>query len=169
MKTLQTERLIIDEITDADALFTLAILNDDDFIHYVADRGIRTEDEARAYIRDRLRASYQEHGYGMAAVRLKTTGETIGMCGLVNRDSLEYVDIGYAFLPTARGKGYAYEAAAAVMKMGVEDFHLTQLAAIIHPDNTDSRTLAEKMGMKLHSMIRLTPEDEEICLYLWPL
>jgi len=74
----------------------------------------------------------------MAAVRRRDNGETVGMCGLVNRDSLDDIDIGYAFLPSARGKGYALEAAMAVMKM----------------------------GMSLDSMIRLTPQDEEICLYL---
>jgi len=102
----------------------------------------------------------------MAAVRRRDNGETVGMCGLVNRDSLDDIDIGYAFLPSARGKGYALEAAMAVMKMGVEDFGLSRLAAIMHPENSESRALAEKMGMSLDSMIRLTPQDEEICLYL---
>lgn len=167
MKTLETARLIVDKITTKDASFTLEMLNDPTFIKYVADRGIRTEEEAREYIRDKMTASYEEHGFGMGAVRLKDGGELIGMCGLVKRDTLEDVDIGYGFLPEHRGKGYATEAAMAVMKMGREDFGLHRLLAIIQPANTASRALAEKMGMQCESMIRLTPDDDEICLYSW--
>jgi ribosomal-protein-alanine N-acetyltransferase len=167
MKTLETARLIIDELTAKDASFTLEMLNDPSFIKYVADRGVRTEEAARAYIHDRVAASYKEHGFGMGAVRLKDSGEIIGMCGLVKRDTLEDIDIGYGFLPKFRGKGYALEAALAVMKMGQEDFGLHRLLAIIHPANTGSRALAENMGMHCESMIRLTPDDDEICLYAW--
>lgn len=167
MKTLETARLIIDEITAKDAPFMLKMLNDPAFIKYVADRGVRTEEQARTYIHDRLTASYEEHGFGMGAVRLKDSGELIGMCGLVDRESLEDIDIGYGFLPKFRGNGYALEAALAVMKMGREDFGLHRLLAIIHPANTGSRALAEKMGMHFESMIRLTPDEEEICQYAW--
>lgn len=166
MRTLETSRLIIDELTPKDAKFTLQVLNDGDFIQYVADRGIRTEAEARDYLMDRVMASYEEHGFGMAAVRRKDNGETIGMCGLVKRDTLQYVDIGYAFLPEVRGKGYALEAALATVEMAREDFGLKRLAAIIHPNNKPSRALAERIGMHLDVMIHLTPEEDEACLYL---
>jgi ribosomal-protein-alanine N-acetyltransferase len=167
MKTLETTRLIIDELTSTDASFMLQMLNDPSFIKYVADRGVRTEEAARAYIHNRVAASYEEHGFGMGAVRLKDSGEVIGMCGLVKRDTLKDVDIGYGYLPKYRGKGYALEAALAVMKMGREDFGLHRLVAITHPANKSSRALAEKMGMHLESMIRLTPDEDEICLYSW--
>ena len=167
MKTLETTRLIIEKITAGDAPFVLAMLNDDDFIHYVADRGVRTIEQAQTYISDRIAASYKKHGVGMAAVRLKNSGETIGMCGLVKRDNLSDIDLGYGFLPAGRGQGYAYEAAVAVMEWSKQDLALSLLAAIIHPENTASRNLATKIGMSLDSMIRLTPDDDETCLYLW--
>ncbi|MBE9540375.1 MAG: GNAT family N-acetyltransferase [Proteobacteria bacterium] len=166
MKALKTSRLIIDEMTLADALFILEILNDADFIRYVADRGIRTEERAKEYLTDRVMVSYKEHGFGMAAVRLKDSRKIIGMCGLIKRDSLQDVDIGYGFLPSARGQGYAREAVEAVLAMGRKDFGLKRIAAIIHPENRPSRALAESVGMQLDSMIRLTPDDDEICLYL---
>jgi ribosomal-protein-alanine N-acetyltransferase len=165
MRTLETSRLILNKLTPNDAKFTLQILNDRDFIHYVADRGIRTEAGARDYLMDRVMASYREHGFGMAAVRRKDSGETIGMCGLVKRESLQHVDIGYAFLPEVRGKGYASEAALATVQMAREDFGLSRLLAIIHPDNKPSRALAEKIGMHFDTMIRLDPEEYKICLY----
>jgi RimJ/RimL family protein N-acetyltransferase len=71
-----------------------------------------------------------------------------------------------AFLPTARGQGYASEAALAVIKMARKDFGLSRVAAIIHPDNKPSRALAESIGMHFDSMVRLAPEDEEICMYI---
>jgi ribosomal-protein-alanine N-acetyltransferase len=166
MRTLETSRLILDELTPQDAKFILQILNDRDFIHYVADRGIRTEAEARDYLADRVMASYREHGFGMAAVRRKDSGETIGMCGLVKRESLQHVDIGYAFLPEVRGKGYASEAALATVQMAREDFGLSRLVAIIHPDNKPSRALAEKIGMHFDTMIRLDIDEDKICLYI---
>ncbi len=167
MKTLKTSRLIIDEITVNDASLILALLNDPDFIRYVADRGIRTEEQAQNYISGRVMASYAEHGFGMAAVRRKDTGKAVGMCGLVKRDALKDVDIGYAFLPEGRGQGYALEAAEAVMAMGRKDFGLSRLSAIIHPDNAASIALARALGMQLDSLIRMSPDDEEIRLYLW--
>ena len=166
MKALHTARLTIDELTREDASFILGMLNDRDFIRYVADRGIRTEEQACEYLENKVMTSYKKHGFGMAAVRLKTTGETIGMCGLIKRDSLEDVDIGYGFLPRSRGQGYACEAVEAVMAMGRRDFGLSRIVAIIHPQNIASRALAERVGMHLDSMIRLTPEEEKICLYL---
>ena len=166
MRTLETSRLILDALTPEDAKFTLQILNDRDFIHYVADRGIRTEAGARDYLVERVMASYQTHGFGMAAVRLKDSGETIGMCGLVKRDSLQHVDIGYAFLPEVRGKGYASEAALATVEMAREDLGLSRLVAIIHPDNKPSRALAEKIGMHFDTMIRLDIDEDKICLYI---
>jgi ribosomal-protein-alanine N-acetyltransferase len=167
MKTLETARLFIDELRSEDASFMLEMLNDPSFVEYVADRGVRTEEAARAYIHDRVAASYEEHGFGMGAVRLKGSGEIIGMCGLIKRDTLEDIDIGYGFLPKSRGKGYALEAALAVVKMGKEDFGLHRILAIIHPANAASRALAENMGMHYESMIRFTPDEDKICLYAW--
>ena len=167
MKTRQTRRLTIEPLDSNDAAFTMAILNDPDFIAFVGDREIRTVDDAKKYIVDRILPHYREHGFGMAAVRRRDNGETIGMCGLVNRDSLNYIDIGYAFLPSARGEGFALEACQEVMEMGKSDVGLDELAAIISPENKASRALAVKLGMKLELMVRLEPDEQEVCLYLW--
>jgi ribosomal-protein-alanine N-acetyltransferase len=167
MKTLETARLIIDELNSEDALFMLEMLNDPAFIKYVFDRGVRTEEQSRAYIHDRVVASYEEHGFGMGAVRLKDSGEVIGMCGLVNRDSLEDIDIGYGFLPTARGRGFALEAAQLIKCWASEELQIARLVAIVSPANQPSITLLEKLGMQHESMIRLVGEEQEVCLYAW--
>lgn len=167
MTTLHSERLILDELQDADAQFTLALLNDRAFIEHIGDREVRTLTQARAYLNDKAIPSYAINGFGMYAVRRRDTGETIGMCGLVKRDSLEDIDIGYGFLPTARGRGFALEAARLIKRWASEELHIARLVAIVSPANKPSITLLEKLGMQYESMIRLVGEEQEVCLYAW--
>jgi RimJ/RimL family protein N-acetyltransferase len=165
MKPLLTERLSLEHLTEDDAAFTCSLLNDPDFIAHIADRGIRDEPQARQYLLDGPIKSYREHGFGMYAMRLRNSGETVGMCGLVKRDGLDDVDIGYALLPSGRGLGYAREAAERVLQHAWEDIRLPRLVAIVSPDNPASIKLLESLGMKFESMVRLTPQDDEIRLY----
>ncbi len=93
--------------------------------------------------------------------------ELIGMCGLVKRKTLEDVDIGYGFLPHARGEGYALEAAQEIHKWAISELEMRRLAAIVNPGNKPSITLLEKLDMQFDRMIQLEGDEEEICLYLW--
>lgn len=92
-------------------------------------------------------------------------GIPIGICGLIKRDFLEDVDIGFAFLPQFRGKGYAYESASAVMAYGKSAFSLNRLVAIISPDNYDSTKLLEKLGFNFERMIKLPDDSAEVKLF----
>ncbi len=167
MSILTTPRLHLDELVPEDASFALALLNDPDFIANVADRGVRTAAEAETYLLEGPIASYREHGFGMYAVRRRDNGETIGMCGLVKRPSLEDIDIGYGFLPGARGSGYALEAARAVFDFARENLGLRRIVAIVSPANHPSITLLEKLGMQHESMVRMPGEEQSIRLYVW--
>jgi RimJ/RimL family protein N-acetyltransferase len=89
------------------------------------------------------------------------------MCGLVKRESLVDIDIGYGFLAAARGHGYALESALAIKRWAVETLGMVRLVAIVSPDNQPSVTLLEKLGMRFETMIRLVEGDEDICLYAW--
>ncbi|HXQ38537.1 MAG TPA: GNAT family N-acetyltransferase, partial [Anaerolineales bacterium] len=109
MKILETERLVLRQLSLADAEFILELLNEPSFIQNIGDRGVRTLDDARAYILRVPVKSYEQHGFGLYLVILKESSESIGMCGLIKRDTLEDVDIGYAFLPKFWSKGYAIE------------------------------------------------------------
>jgi RimJ/RimL family protein N-acetyltransferase len=165
MISLQSERLILQELQDADAPFTLTLLNDGDFIEHIGDRQVRSLSQARAYLNEKAIPSYALNGFGMYAVRRKDTGETIGMCGLVKRDSLEDIDLGYGFLPTARGRGFALEAARLVVGWASTELGLRRLVAIVSPANKPSIRLLEKLDMQYESMIRLADEEQEVCLY----
>ncbi len=165
MSPLHTERLRIEHFREADADFLVTLLNDADFITNIGDRGVRDLEAARRFYRDRLAASYREHGFGMFAVRLRQSGELLGMCGLVRRPQLEHVDLGYAFLPNARGHGYALEAARRVVAYAIDDLGIGELLAIVNEDNTPSRHLLEKLGMRYERRLRLEENAAEVCLY----
>ena len=160
----ETERLRIRRLAAPDAPFILALLNDPDFLRYIGDRGVRTVDDAAAYIEDGPVASYRAHGVGLCLVLERATGSPAGICGVLRRPTLEDPDLGFAFLPDYRGRGYALEAAGAVMRhaagLGIE-----RLAAIVSPGNEASARLLAKLGFRFEGLVRLTPEAHELELY----
>ena len=160
MVVLETERLVLREVDEADAAFVLELLNSPGFIENIADRGVRTLDQAREYIRDRIAASYAEHGFGMWAVVPKGEGAPVGLAGLVKREVLPHVDIGYAFLERAWGKGYAEEAARAVLAHARGTLGLATIVAITTPANRASQRVLEKVGLRFVEMIDLPGWDE---------
>jgi [ribosomal protein S5]-alanine N-acetyltransferase len=157
---LETERLVLREVGEDDAGFVLELLNSPGFIENIADRGVRTEDAARAYIRERIAASYAEHGFGMWAVVPKGEAAPVGLAGLVKRDVLPHVDVGYAFLEPAWGKGYAQESAAAVLRHARQVLGLSTIVAITTPDNRASQRVLEKIGLRYVDLIELPGWDE---------
>ena len=117
-QTLQTERLRIRPFTEDDAAFILELVNDADWLRFIGDKNVRSLDDARRYLRDGPLAMLARYGHALGCVERRSDGQAIGMCGLLKRDSLDDVDLGFAFLPAARGQGYAREAAAAVVGFG---------------------------------------------------
>lgn len=161
VQVLETERLALREVEAADAAFVLELLNSPGFLENIGDRGVRTEDEARAYIADRMLKSYADHGFGMWIVIERLGGRRVGMAGLVRRDGLDCPDVGYAFLPDAWGRGYAQEAAAAVMRHARERLGIGPLAAITSPENYASMAVLKKVGFTFQRMITLPGADRE--------
>ncbi len=164
---IETERLALRRLTPDDAPFVLGLLNEPSFIRFIADRGVRTLEAAREYILSGPVASYARHGFGLYLTVLKATGEPLGLCGLVRRDGLDDVDLGYAFLPAYWGKGYASEAAAAVRDYARRVLGLARLVAIVSVDNDRSIKLLERLGFQYERLIRLPGDDEDIKLFAW--
>ena len=162
MNILETERLNLRQFISDDAAFILELVNDPSFIQNIGDRGVRSLEDAQRYLETGPIASYARNGFGLWLVQLKETGESIGMCGLIKRDSLEDVDIGYAFLPKFWSKGYAFESALAVREYGHKTTGLNRLVAITDPANAGSIRVLEKIGMKFEKMIRLSADDIEL-------
>ncbi len=165
MKVLETDRLVLRRVTVDDSEFILELLNDPAWLRFIGDRGVRTLDGAREYILKSLVAMYERLGFGLYLTELKDGGLPIGICGLIKRDSLEDVDIGFAFLPEFRGAGYGVESASAVMAYGKNNFGLNRIVAITSPDNHDSARLLEKLGFKFERMLKLSDDGAEVCLF----
>jgi len=167
LKVLETDRLILRRLSTDDAEFILELLNEPSFLQFIGDKGVRTLEDARDYILNGPVDMYNRLGFGLYLTELKEAGASIGICGLIKRDGLEDVDIGFAFLPKFLAKGYAYEAANAVMVYGKAVLDLNRIVAITSPDNEASAKLLEKLGLRFERMILLSEGAEEVRLFVF--
>jgi RimJ/RimL family protein N-acetyltransferase len=165
MTLLETDRLSIHQLTLKDAPFILELLNEPSFIKNIGDRGVRTLDDARNYLLNGPIKSYEQHGFGLFLITLKSENTRIGLCGLIKRDGLDDVDIGYAFMPQFWGQGYASEAATAVLHYGTNTLGLKRIVAITSPDNYSSMRVLEKIGLHFEKKIVLPGISEESNLF----
>ena len=165
MPLLDTPRLALRRLSEGDAPFVFVLLNEPSFIRNIGDRGVRTLDQARAYIADGPLASYAQHGFGLYLVELKEPRTPIGICGVLQRDLLPEPDIGFAFLPAYWSQGYGLESATAVKDYARETLRLPRLLAIVNPSNHGSIRLLEKLGFSLSSLTKLAPDLPEVKLY----
>ena len=165
MAILETERLVLRRMTADDAEFILKLVNEPSFIRFIGDKGVRNHADAVHYIQTGPVASYERFGFGLYLVELKESRVSIWICGLVKRDSLPDVDVGFAFLPAFWSKGYAFEAAAAVKAYGKATLGLSRMVAITNPDNESSIKLLEKIGFRFERMFRLSEDASEIKLF----
>jgi len=165
LRIIETERLNLRYLTPDDGEFILELLNEPDWIKYIGDRGIRTIEDAKKYIVEGPMTMYEEHGIGLYAVELKASATPIGVCGLIQRDFLKDVDLGFGFLAKYWGKGYAHEAAQATLTYGVEELGYRRIAGFTSLDNEKSANLLQKLGMKDEGKIRYAATAEYVRLF----
>jgi len=165
MKVLETDRLILRYLSTGDAEFVLELLTEPSFIRYIGDKQVRTLDDARAYVLEGPARSYETYGFGLNLVELKPDRTPIGICGLLKRDTLPDPDIGFAFLPSYWNRGYAFEAAAAVMKHARENLGVDRVLAITTPDNEASARLLTKIGLRFDRVVKLAEDAAEVKLF----
>jgi len=168
VSVLSTERLNLRHMAVEDAEFILELLNDPAFLQFVGDKGVRTIDDARHYIMTGPLASYERHGFGLWIVEPKGSNTPVGMCGLLKREALTDVDIGFAFLPRYRSMGYAFESAAAVLAYGRTILGLQRIVAITDDANAGSLRVLEKIGMSFDRLIRFSDDGPPIRLLVSP-
>ena len=161
MSELETERLLLRRLTVDDAAFILTLLNEPSFLRYIGDKKVRTVDDARQYILNGPIASYDRHGFGLNLVELKEAHTPIGICGLLKRDELPEPDIGFALLPDFWNKGFAFEAATAVL----QDARLERVLAITSLENDASISLLQRLGFRFEKVIRLSAGSEQVKLF----
>ena len=166
MTVIETDRLILRRLSNNDTQFIVELLNQPSFLRYIGDKEVRNDADAVRYIQNGPVASYERFGFGLYLVELKATGEAIGICGLLKRDSLPHADIGFAFLPNFWSRGYAYESASAVMTYGREVLGLGRILAITSTDNDASIKLLEKLGLRFERLIKLAADRSEVKLFV---
>ncbi len=163
-KIFETERLYLREFDLSDANFILKLVNIPTWLEFIGDKNVKSKNDAERYLKDGPLKSYQENGFGLWLVQLKDSRDLIGMCGLVNRETLENVDIGFAILPEYTGLGYGFEAANATMSYAKNSLNLEDIVAITDPKNIASIKLLNKIGFKIEKTLKLSEYNEVLLL-----
>jgi len=166
MRIAETTRLLITKITLKDAGFFIELVNSPNWLKYIGDRNLKTKKDTKIYLQNGTLKSYADFGFGFYKLQLKEKdNKTIGICGLIKREQLEDVDIGFALLPEFEGKEFGYEASIAVLKLAKEKFNLKKIVAITLPSNTNSIKLLEKLGLSFEKKVIPFEDGEELLLF----
>jgi [ribosomal protein S5]-alanine N-acetyltransferase len=162
---LKTERLTARPFTKNDTPFIIELLNTEGWIKYIGNRNIKTAEQARQYLIDGPIKSYADNGFGLYLIALKDSNTPVGMCGLIKRNYLPHPDIGYAFLPSFMGKGYAFEIAQAMLQFAFTQLKFGKVLAITLPENNTSVRLLLKLGMQFEKKITDATSNETLDMY----
>lgn len=164
---IETRRLKIRWLEIDDAPFIYTLINDPTWIRYIGDKNVSNLEDAKAYIETGPVEMYRNLGFGLNHVSLKQDGTPIGICGLLKRETLDDVEIGFAFLPEFRRKGYAFEAATAILDYGCIKLGISRIVAILTPDNVASRNLLCKLGFEFENSFQKEPNLNKLDLYVF--
>lgn len=160
----ETDRLLMRPVALSDATFIQRLVNEPAWLEHIGDRHIHTLADAEGYIKTGMQWMQKQHGFSLFLVVLKRPKTPIGICGLIKRNTLDDVDIGYAFLSDYWGKGYAREAARATLAFGRDTIRLSRIVAITSPKNTASKRLLVDIGLRFEQQIEST-QGEALDLY----
>lgn len=155
MPAIATERLLLRPFTldDTPALFAMA--SDPDIIRYVGNTPVTSMEDALQHMQDGPLRDYEEHGYGRFACVWTTTGEVIGFSGVKFVPELNETELGYRFFKPYWGLGLATEAGWASIKFAREHLQLQRLVGVVHPDNSASTKVLQKLGFTPSGQTRL--------------
>ena len=161
---IETDRLRLRRFTLDDAAFVHELVNEPGWLKFIGDKAVHSLEDAKRYLQEGPLAMYARFGFGMYLVERKEDAMPVGMCGLVKRDGLEHVDIGFAFLARYTQRGYASEAAVATLNHARE-LKLSCLLAITTQDNTASQRLLQRLGLAFDREITFAPDTESLRLF----
>lgn len=138
MWSLESERLYIQQLSFVDAPFILELLNTEGWLKHIGDRGVKTVKDAEGYISSGPQEGYKKMGHGLMLLREKYSNQSVGICGLLQRDYLDHPDIGYALLPAFEKKGFVSEACRSIIDWHKEHSGIRSVCAIVNQDNERS-------------------------------
>ena len=162
---VETKRLVLRKITAEDAKFILRLVNDQSFVQNIGDKGLKNLDDAKQFILEGYWTNQEHPGYGMFLIELQDGGIPIGSCGLLYRKVLDVTDIGFAFLPEYWNRGFAFEAAEAILKYGHSTLKINKIVGLTTADNLGSIKLLKKLGMTFKKTVKMSDEDPGTDLY----
>ncbi|WP_207433845.1 GNAT family N-acetyltransferase [Sabulibacter ruber] len=148
---ISTDRLSLELLTETDHSFILELVNSKGWLEFIGNRNIHSKEEAVAYIR-RINGTPNMTYW---TVKTKADLTSIGIITFIKRDYLEHSDIGFAFLPEYSGKGFAYEAAQAVLSTLSQIPAYSTILATTMPQNTKSIHLLERLGFRFNREIEV--------------
>ena len=163
---IETSRLCLRWLGADDAAFIQRLVNDPDWLRFIGDRQVAGRNDARRYIEEGPSAMYRQYGFGLNRVALKRSDRPIGICGLLRREQLPVADLGYAFLPEFRHRGYGYEAACAVLQHAFTELGQERIAAIVSADNEASLRLLDRLGFRYQRPFETEAESAATDLYI---
>lgn len=163
---LESERLIIQELTIKDAPFFYNLVNDPDWLRFVGDRNINSIADAENYLTSKIIPSYKKFGFGFYLVKTKEGNHSIGTAGLIDREGMENIEVGFGFLPGFRSKGFAYEATKAILDYAAKTLKISPIVAITHLENDSSAKLLERLGLRFDKNIQLPDFDKPSKLFV---
>ena len=164
-KIFKTDRLILRPTSEEDAAFILELLNTPKWLKYIGDRNVNTVKSAKEYIKNKILPQLIKLGYSNYTIIRKSDNIKIGSCGLYDREGLEGIDLGFAFLPEYEKKGYAFESANKLKNVAFNEFEINEISAITTKDNIASQKLLEKLGMIFIKTTNIPNDEEELLLY----
>jgi len=162
----ETPRLIIKPCCEEDARFIFKLMNTEKWFQYIGDRDVKSVEEAQAYIRTKMYPQLKRLGYGNYTVIRKADEAKMGTVGMYDREGLEGLDIGFAFLPEFEAQGYAFEASEKLKNICFDNFGITEIGAITRKDNLRSQRLLERLGLRFNKTVTLPNDDVELMYYL---
>jgi len=160
-----TSRLHLRKLTTDDASFVLMLVNEASFRSNIGDKGMRTLEDARRFILEGPWTNQKKPGYGQFLIELNKNQQSIGVAGLLYREDLGVSDLGFALLPEYRGRGYAFEAAAAVLEYGHSILGIDKIAGLTSANNRASIKILKKLGLKFKKIVKMSFDDPGTALY----
>lgn len=143
MTPIITSNLFFEELSLSDAPFIFELLNTPGWKQFIGERHVHNLQDANAYVHKIM--ANPAVTYFM--LKLNNSKIPIGMLSIIKRDYLPHHDIGFAFLPEYTGKGFAYEAASALLKHPATPAAHAKILATSLKENVRSIRLLEKLGL----------------------
>jgi RimJ/RimL family protein N-acetyltransferase len=147
MPTLLTSRLELQPMALDDFAWYAQFAGDAEVMQYIGHAGPLSDAQATERLARYVRC-WEEHGLGMFGVRLHDESLPVGWAGLQPLSGTDEIEVGYAFGRSAWGRGYATEVASAVVQWGFEALGLERIVAVASPENSASRRVMDKLGMR---------------------